>query len=148
MSDKLNPEEREILEKFEQGEGIEEPASQLREKIVIYRKKIGIFVTRMTRIFLNEEIERAVNKTLDGLTRELKQIRRKDHASIWRGAIQGHGRARTGADFGGASRLRRSGGRCNESRETGDVPQAGEHGAHPDQSQNSVLQACHDLGYL
>ena len=64
--------------KFEKGEEISEPASRLREKRIFYKKQIGIFVNKMTRIFLNDEIERAKQKKLDGLMRELKKIRKKD----------------------------------------------------------------------
>ena len=54
-------------EKFLRREEISEPASQLREKRIFYRKEIDILVKKMTRIFLNEEIERAKQKNLDGL---------------------------------------------------------------------------------
>ena len=40
------------------------------------------FMKRMTSIFLDDEIERAAKKKLDGLMRELKKIRKKDYAQI------------------------------------------------------------------
>ena len=78
---KLQRVEREWA-KFKRGEEIEEPASRLREKRILYREKIGIFVKRMTRIFLTDEIERAAEKKLDGLMRELKKIRKREYAHI------------------------------------------------------------------
>ena len=45
-------------------------------------KRVSHFIKRMTRIFLDDEIERAVDKKLEGLTRELKKIRKKDYAQI------------------------------------------------------------------
>ena len=45
-------------------------------------KRCKIFVKKMTRIFLTDEIKRAAEKKLDGLTRELKKIRKKDYANM------------------------------------------------------------------
>ena len=45
-------------------------------------KRYALFVKRMVRIFLTDEIERAEEKKLDGLMRELKKIRKKDYAHI------------------------------------------------------------------
>ena len=45
-------------------------------------QQIKRLIRRMTRIFLDEEIERAEQKKLDGLMRELKKIRKKDYAQI------------------------------------------------------------------
>ena len=68
--------------KFERGEEIAEPASKLREWRIVYGREIKRLVKRMTRIFLTDEIERAQREKLDGLTRELKKIRRKDYENI------------------------------------------------------------------
>ena len=68
--------------KFKRGEEINEPASRLREKRIRYKEKVNRFVKRMTSIFLDEEIRRAAEQKLEGLTRELKRIRRKDYAEI------------------------------------------------------------------
>ena len=69
-------------EKFKRGEEIAEPASKLREWRIMYGREIKRLVKRMTRIFLTDEIERAAEKKLDGLMRELKRIRKKDYARI------------------------------------------------------------------
>ena len=52
-----------------------------RRRATLYEKKCYLFVKRMTRIFLSDEIERAQEKKLPGLARELKKIR-KDYAHI------------------------------------------------------------------
>ena len=54
----------------------------LSEQAALYAEEIQIFVKRMTRIFLTDEIDRAQQKKLDGLTRELKKIRKKGYAHI------------------------------------------------------------------
>ena len=54
----------------------------LSEKASLYAKQVALFVKKMTRIFLTDEIERAEQKKLDGLMRELKKIRKKDYAQI------------------------------------------------------------------
>lgn len=47
----------------------------------LYAEKCHIFIDRMTAIFLTDEIEKAENKKLYGLIRELKKLR-GDHIEI------------------------------------------------------------------
>ena len=68
--------------KFRSGKETAELPSSLYEKIEIYSRKYAIFVKKMTRIFLTDEIERAKQRKLDGLMRELKKIRERDYAHI------------------------------------------------------------------
>lgn len=68
--------------KFKRGEEVNEPVSPLREKRIFYETKMSRYIKRMTRIFLDDEIKRAIDKKLEGLTRELKKIRKKDYAHI------------------------------------------------------------------
>ncbi|MCY4547537.1 MAG: hypothetical protein OXC28_04140 [Defluviicoccus sp.] len=68
--------------KMMSGEPVEGIRSQIHDRARVYAEKYVAFVKRMTRIFLNDEIERATEKKLDGLMRELKKIRSKDYASI------------------------------------------------------------------
>ena len=54
----------------------------LSEQAALYAEQVSLFVKKMTRIFLTDEIERAQQKKLDGLMRELKKIRKKGYAHI------------------------------------------------------------------
>ena len=54
----------------------------LSDKAALHAEQVSLFVKKMTRIFLSDEIEKAEQKKLDGLTRELKKIRKKDYAHI------------------------------------------------------------------
>lgn len=67
---------------FLDGEQLKEPASKVRDRMIFYEKRVSHFIKRMTRIFLDDEIERAEQKKLDGLMQELKKIRKKDYAEI------------------------------------------------------------------
>lgn len=52
----------------------------LSRKANVYAEKMAIYIRRMTRIFLDDEILRAEQKKLDGLRRELKKIKERDYA--------------------------------------------------------------------
>ena len=81
LTRKLKKAEREY-QNFLDGEPLKEPASKVRDRMIFYEERVSYFIKRMTRIFLDDEIRRAIDKELEGLTRELKKIRKKEYAHI------------------------------------------------------------------
>lgn len=73
---KLQQVERE-WEKFKRGEETKDPASRIRDERIMYKEKIDMFVKRMTRIFLKDEVAKAARKKLPRLKRELEKISRQ-----------------------------------------------------------------------
>lgn len=66
-------------DKMMNGERVEGIPSRITENVRVCERKHVVFIKKMTRIFLTDEIKQAQQKKLDGLMRELQKIRKRDY---------------------------------------------------------------------